>query len=362
MTEDVLFSRRGHVGIITLNRPKALNALSIAMMRRISEQLMLWYAEDTIQAVLLNHSAGKAFCAGGDVREVYSTAQASSLSEKTELIRVEYFLDNLIATYPKPVIALIDGLTFGGGAGISLHTPFTVATENTLFCMPEVRIGLFPDAGVDRLLCGLEGSFGVYLGLTGARLKAADMLACGLANYSISAERIPEILDRLYHTKSLCKAVIDDIFQNNGTATEEPEYTLEMRNWIAETFCFEKTGDIIKKVRADAANMALSLNIRDIAATTQQAMQLGSPLSLCLAHRILSHPPMTLTDTLQQNYTVGQNCLEYGDFYEGVRALLIDKDQNPNWKYDQVSSVEQSTIQSFFKPLLPALDWKLSTA
>lgn len=357
MTNDVLFLRQGHVGVITLNRPKALNALSAAMMRNIHAQLIQWRTDTDIQAILLNHSGGKAFCAGGDIREVYGGKHSNSLADQVEVLRIEYRLDHLISTYPKPVIALIDGMTFGGGAGLTLHTPFTVVTENTLFCMPEVRIGLFPDAGVDRLLSGLEGSFGVYLGLTGARLKAKDMQELGLAEYSIASQEIPATLQKLYSAHHLSRQTINAILQQK-TSEQAPEYTPEIRHWIAETFGLDHPGAIIAKVCQDQSNPALPDTIRRLAETASEAMQAGSPLSLCLVHEIIRKPPMSLVDTLQQNYTVGQNCLKYGDFYEGVRALLIDKDQNPDWKYPDVASVDSGIVQKFLQPILPPLEWE----
>ncbi len=360
MTNDVVFSQQGCLGIIALNRPKALNALSSKIMGAMSAQLSLWRADENIQAIILQHSGGKAFCAGGDVREVHAAQQANSLFDKIELIRVEYFLDHQIATYPKPIIALIDGITFGGGAGISLHTAFSVATENTLFSMPEARIGLFPDAGVDRLLCGLEGSFGVYLGLTGARLKAADMCAFGLAQYYLEAEQIPEILRKLSASKNINKESINAILQGN-IAAEPLDYTEEMKQWIADTFCFKETQQILEKVHLDQDNPALSDSLRSLAKTALEAMEESSPLSLCVTHQLLSRPAMPLRQTLQQNYALVQNCLEGGDFYEGVRALLVDKDRKPNWRYKNVALVDQSVVDGFFNPLLPELDYLVST-
>lgn len=241
-----------------------------------------------------------------------------------------------------------------------MHTPFAVVTENTLFAMPEVKIGLSPDAGVDRLLAGLDRYCGIYIGMTGIRLSAADMLELGLVQHDIAAKAISTLLEQLVTLENITPECLECLPKNMPHAKSPPsQFTPEILDWIAEAFCSDSTAKIISQVSDDAKK---SNSIANFAKTADESMQAGSPISLCLTHRLLRLEPQKLEATLQRNFIIGQNCFQHGDFYEGVRALLIDKDNAPNWRYESLSEIENQIYDKFLTPILPLLELDITVS
>ena len=354
MTDPVLFARQGRLGLITLNRPEALNALNSVMIDRIMTQLADWATDDNIQVIVLQKSTGRAFCAGGDVREIYHTGHSHPDDPDAPLLSIEYTLDYALATYPKIVIPLIDGITFGGGAGISLHAPHAVATENTLFTMPEVRIGLLPDVGVDRLLAALPGRIGLFVGMTGFRLAAADLLRLGLVRYCVASAALDDLIATLAAQESLDSDLINELLATAPPAILEPPRLEDPhQQWIARTFGLPDPESIHAACRRTAEHDDEPL--KTLAQNALDSMDAGSPLSLHLCHRLLSAPPLPIDEALQRNYILGQHCLIEGDMLEGVRALLIDKDNAPKWRYANLRDVPDTIFEDFCVPLSPPL-------
>uniref|UniRef100_A0A8C2JIR1 3-hydroxyisobutyryl-CoA hydrolase n=1 Tax=Cyprinus carpio TaxID=7962 RepID=A0A8C2JIR1_CYPCA len=276
---EVLFEKVGNAGVITLNRPKALNALNLTMIRHIYPQLKKWDKDSETDLVIIKGAGDKAFCAGGDIRAITEAGKAGD-SLTQDLFREEYILNNTIGTYQKPYVALIDGITMGGGVGLSVHGRFRVATEKTLFAMPETGIGLFPDVGGGYFLPRLQGKLGLFLALTGFRLKGRDVQRVGLATHFVQSDKIV----------SLQKDLVDLKSPSNSDVT--------------------------------LAKM--------------------SPTSLKLTFRqIQEGERMSLQEVLVMEYRLSQACMRGNDFYEGVRAVLIDKDQSPKWKPSTLSGVSE---------------------
>uniref|UniRef100_A0A8C1D2N6 3-hydroxyisobutyryl-CoA hydrolase n=1 Tax=Cyprinus carpio carpio TaxID=630221 RepID=A0A8C1D2N6_CYPCA len=286
---EVLFEKVGNAGVITLNRPKALNALNLTMIRHIYPQLKKWDKDSETDLVIIKGAGDKAFCAGGDIRAITEAGKAGD-SLTQDLFREEYILNNTIGTYQKPYVALIDGITMGGGVGLSIHGRFRVATEKTLFAMPETGIGLFPDVGGGYFLPRLQGKLGLFLALTGFRLKGRDVQRVGLATHFVQSDKIV----------SLQKDLVDLKSPSNSDVT--------------------------------LAKM--------------------SPTSLKLTFRqIQEGERMSLQEVLVMEYRLSQACMRGNDFYEGVRAVLIDKDQSPKWKPSTLSGVSEQAIEECFSSL-----------
>uniref|UniRef100_A0A8C2JEI3 3-hydroxyisobutyryl-CoA hydrolase n=1 Tax=Cyprinus carpio TaxID=7962 RepID=A0A8C2JEI3_CYPCA len=298
---EVLFEKVGNAGVITLNRPKALNALNLTMIRHIYPQLKKWDKDSETDLVIIKGAGDKAFCAGGDIRAITEAGKAGD-SLTQDLFREEYILNNTIGTYQKPYVALIDGITMGGGVGLSVHGRFRVATEKTLFAMPETGIGLFPDVGGGYFLPRLQGKLGLFLALTGFRLKGRDVQRVGLATHFVQSDKIVSLQKDLVDLKSPSNsdvAQLLDSYQEQSCLDAEKPFVLQ-----------EQTETLAKM----------------------------SPTSLKLTFRqIQEGERMSLQEVLVMEYRLSQACMRGNDFYEGVRAVLIDKDQSPKWKPSTLS-------------------------
>ncbi|XP_019409864.1 PREDICTED: 3-hydroxyisobutyryl-CoA hydrolase, mitochondrial isoform X2 [Crocodylus porosus] len=344
---EVLLEKKGCAGVITMNRPKILNALSFPMIQQIYPQLKTWEADPETFLILIKGTGGKAFCAGGDIRAISDAGKAGGRLVQ-DFFREEYILNNAIGTCQKPYVALIDGITMGGGVGLSVHGHFRVATEKTLFAMPETAIGLFPDVGGGYFLPRLSGKIGYYLALTGFRLKGRDVQKAGIATHFVESEK--------------CK--ID----------QEKQFILdEHMEKINSMFSASSMEEIMQNLKKDGGPFALK---------QLETISKMSPTSLKMTFRQLQEgASMNLQDVLTMEYRLSQACMRGHDFYEGVRAgcgmqkglksgtvscriasgrlcacslqdpVLIDKDQAPKWKPATLEEVTDEFLDSCFKSL-----------
>lgn len=338
---DLIFSVTNGFGVITLNRESHLNALTLEMINAIFSKLKTWEHDDNVYAVIIKTTAtSKAFCAGGDIRWIYK-AGLEKLPMQLEFFRLEYTLNYYIANYPKPYIALMNGITMGGGVGISMHSNFAVATDKFIFAMPETTIGFFPDIGASYLLSRIPKNYGKYLGLTGKRLNAFEARNLGLLKYVISSNRYDEIFYELLNIEKSSQdmfGVIDNFFKSHNL--QHTQEDLSDIQFIQESFEFTNVKEVIDFLQK---NEPQDFNIF-------KDLQAKSPLSLCITLRQLNlAKDFNLKDCLSLDYCLVQNFIQDHDFYEGVRALLIDKDNNPKWQPDTLEHVSQDKILSYFQ-------------
>jgi enoyl-CoA hydratase len=350
--EDILFGREGGVGTILLNRPQALNAFTLGMYRQLDPKLRAWAADPDIHAVLIEGAGDRAFCAGGDVRAVYEAGKGISGDPDftSVFFAEEYRIIRFIHHYPKPYIAILDGITMGGGAGVSVNGAYRVATEKTMFAMPETGIGLFPDVGATRFLNLCPGHIGRYLGLTGARLGAADALYCGFATHFVPRERVLEL-----------RAELTGVAWQPGTERAQAEALLARFNSDPGPPPLAATRAVIDRCfagdRVEAILDALQCETGDPqwAAETRALLLTKSPTSLRITLRqLVLGQGLALEDALKLEYRMTQHVMAAHDFYEGVRAALVDKDQKPRWQPASLAEIDAAAAESYFAPLGPA--------
>lgn len=342
MTEpEIIFERRGRLGVITLNRPKALNALSLGMIADFHRRLQDWATDDGVAAVAVLGAGGKAFCAGGDVASLYRDGLAKRRGEGDgaacrDFFRDEYRLDRLTARFPKPYVSLIDGVFMGGGVGISCHGAHRVVTERALFAMPETGIGLFPDVGGSYLLPRLPGRIGLYLGLTGARLRAADLVYAGIATAYVPAARLAALLAALGEAPDDAAGVIASFVE---TPPETPELAAR-RGDIDRCFAAADVAGVLERLDGEGTAWA---------AETAAGLRRMSPTSLKLTFEASRRgAAMSLEQCLVMEYRLSQGCMAGRDFYEGVRAVLIDKDKSPRWSPESLEEVTDALVSQHF--------------
>jgi enoyl-CoA hydratase len=337
---EVLTERRGSAGLLTLNRPRALNALTPGMVRIIAAELAAWAADPAITRIVIRGAGEKAFCAGGDIRLLHDLGKAGDLDGPRAFWREEYTLNHTLKTYSKPVVALIDGIVMGGGVGVSFHGSHRVVTEKLMFAMPEVGIGFFPDVGASWLLPRLPGRFGRYLALTGARIGRADALMLGLATHAVASAEIPAI------TEALCgDAPVDETL--TGFSVDPGAASLaEHARIIDESFGEESLGQIASRLGQ------LALGGSDFAATALDTMRTKSPTSMAIAlEQMRRGAHLSFAEAMRMEFRIVSRIAEGVDFYEGVRAVIIDKDQNPRWTPAAIEAVEPALIEAYFAPL-----------
>ncbi|MDT8758723.1 enoyl-CoA hydratase/isomerase family protein [Sphingomonas psychrotolerans] len=341
---DVLISTEGRVGRIRLNRPKALHALNTGMCAAMLDALTTWRSDNNVEAVLIDHAEGRGFCAGGDIRMIAESG-ASDGAAARDFFRVEYQLNHALFTYAKPVAAFMDGITMGGGVGISQPAKFRVATENTRFAMPETGIGLFPDVGGGWYLSRLPGHLGEYIALTGARLNGADCLALGLASHFVAADRLEDAKARIVADPQAIPATLDALSEPPGEAA-----TLEHRAEIDRLFAADTLEEILAALAADAGLWAKE-QLAILATKSPQAMKVS--LQLVRQGR---HMP-SFEDEMRQEFAVATRVVQRPDFAEGVRAVIVDKDNAPRWQPATVEGVTDHVIDQIFAPLPPGDEW-----
>lgn len=339
---EILFETRGGLGIITLNRPKALNSLSTGMCALMDEALINWAEDEAIKAVIIRGAGEKAFCAGGDVKTLAENSPEDH-HMATEFFRTEYVMNSRIYHFPKPYIALLDGITMGGGVGVSVHGSHRIITEKTLFAMPESAIGLIPDVGGSYFMPRLPGNLGMYLGLTGARLRGADILYAGIGTAYMPSEKIDALVDALAAAEI---ADVSDVDKVISSFAEDPgEAPLdEFRDLIDAAFGEECLEDILDHLEAIDHPWAVK---------TLTTLNRMSPISMkVIIEQILQGAELEFNDAMKMEYRIVSHIVSYqSDFYEGVRAVLIDKDQNPTWTPASVAEVSDEQVMAHFAPL-----------
>lgn len=337
---EVLLEERGRVGLITLNKPKALNALSLAMIQAMEPRLHAWAADDGIDAVAIQGAGDRAFCAGGDIRDLY---EARGTDYGRTYYAAEYTQNVTIHTYPKPYIALMDGVTMGGGVGVSVHGSHRVVTDRTLFAMPETGIGLFPDVGASWFLNCCPGSIGMFLGLTGYRMRAADCLYTGIGDFFVSADKLDAFLGKLCAAGRLDGAAIDTILREGaGDAGDAP--LAEHRAAIDRCYSAGSVEEIVERLEAEDSDWARE-QIETIAGK--------SPISLKVTFRQLREGAHieSFADVMRMEYRIADRCFRGHDLFEGIRAVVIDKDGAPKWDPADLADVDEADVAEYFLPV-----------
>jgi enoyl-CoA hydratase len=336
----LLIERTGSLGWIKLNRPKALNSLTLDMVRQISAALEMFEHDSAISAVMISGEGDRAFCAGGDIRAIYEAGRAGDPMPLT-FWREEYRLNARIAEYPKPYIAVMDGIVMGGGVGIAVHASHRIVTERTAFAMPEAGIGLVPDVGGSWFLPRAPGEFGTYLGLTGIQIGAAAAIFAGVADAFVLVAQIENLIEQLAAlppgaNKDAVSHVISRV-QHSAPSAPQLEHRLE----IDSSFAHGTVQQIIAALDRLGTPFALE---------TLQALATKSPTSLILTLQLLrlGRTSTSLKPCLEREFRVCNGIFHGRDFYEGVRAAVIDKDRNPQWLPDRLDLVDPNHIESIF--------------
>jgi len=344
---DEMAGKDGNLGIITLNRPEALNALNHTMIRAMHAKLQSWANAVDIKAVVIRAVEGRAFCAGGDLRLTYERATAHD-PDMANFFREEYQLNRFIFHYPKPYIALLDGITMGGGVGISIHGSHRVATDRLLFAMPETGIGFFPDVGGTYFLPRLSGKIGYYLGLTGARLNADESVAIGLMQQKIPQHKLPELVNTLAR-ESLgedARATVTQILNEFATAIQ-PSNLLAQETALNACFSAHTMEEIL---------IALQNSDNEMCKEAVTTLAKKSPASLKITLKALQDGEgLNFDACMRQEYRLVCHFLLGHDFIEGIRALIIDKDQKPQWRPDSLQEVSDTEVEKYFAPLTEEL-------
>lgn len=340
---EAIESKFGRFGHITLNRPEALNALNLEMVLALDEILSKWEKDPAILAVIIQSSSEKAFCAGGDIRALYDAGLKKD-PHVFDFFKHEYQLDYCIANYSKPYISFLNGITMGGGVGISLHGHYRVAGEKFKFAMPETAIGFFPDVGGGHLLNQCPGAFGVYLGLTGARVSQQEAYTLNLVDYCIDVSHQPAVIEQLHQLDlrdTTAQSKVSQLLLNAHQAPEI-EKVLEPLHWVNDIFSADSVESIIKELEKSA-------NDNPLIEKTLNDLKTKSPLSLKVTLEQLKRTEfLSLEDCLKMDYVLVHHFLEDKDFYEGVRALIIDKDNQPQWQPDKLEKVSVDRVQEYF--------------
>jgi enoyl-CoA hydratase len=348
--DEILLGGEGGLATLTINRPKALNALTLDNYRRFAPALRGWAADPSVYAVVVRGAGERAFCAGGDVRAVYEAGRGIGGDRDLPAVffREEYELIRSIHRFPKPYIAVIDGITMGGGAGISVNGTYRVATERTLFAMPETAIGLFPDVGATRFLNRCPGYIGRYLGLTGARLRAADVLYCGFATHFVPHDRVTELVTAIGGVDRNAGKQHDTIsaILSGFAADPGPAPLAVLRPAIDQCFAGGSVEEVLDTLAAEAAKVSAHAGW---AAETRAGLLTKSPTSLKVTLRQLTlGRDYDLEAALALEYRLTQHMMAAHDFYEGVRAMLIDKEQNPRWQPATLAEVDDGMVEAYF--------------
>ena len=333
---EAIIERRGAAGLVILNRPRALNALTHAMTHAIAWALDDWEHDERIERVVFAGAGDRAFCAGGDVRALYGLGLAGDHARQLAFWRDEYRLDWRVKRYSKPIWALVDGLVMGGGVGLALHASRRVATERAHFAMPEVGIGFFPDVGATYVLSRLPGRLGAYLVATGLGVDAGDMAAVGLVDAFAPRERLSGLLEDLTKPDGETRA-------SAAFAAAPPANLLNDKAMIAEAF------SALDRRRALAA---LARERAPAAAAALEAMREKCPMSQEIALRqVASAAVMTFEDVLRQDYRIVWRICRADNFLEGVRAAIIDKDRRPRWRPAFDEEIDPAELDAYFSPL-----------
>jgi enoyl-CoA hydratase len=332
----ILFETRGALGLITLNRPKALNALTHGMCIGMLKMLGEWAENAAVHSVAIRGAGERAFCAGGDIRSMAESSRDGTPAA-AKFLRDEYQLNALIGAYPKPYVALTHGVVMGGGAGVSVHGRYRLADENLAFAMPETGIGFVPDIGASFFLSRCPGETGLYLGLTGTRIGLGDALSLGLITHSVAQSDHAALIEKLADGATAKEAV------TTFARPAPPALLAEHRARIGTIFAASSVEAVLERLDRDGS---------DFAVQTARLIRTRSPESLKLTFRLLRNgKSLILNECLKMEYRVGSRRVMSADFREGVRAVLIDKDGAPRWKPDRLADVKEPDIADYFASL-----------
>ena len=334
---DIEIRKEGRVGRITLNRPKALNALTYAMCLEVEKALDAWRDDDDVKMLLIDGAGEKAFCAGGDIAEMYETGKAGNYEYGRKFWRDEYRMNAKMFEFPKPVASLLQGFTMGGGVGVGCHGSHRVVCETSQIAMPECGIGLVPDVGGSHLLAHAPGRLGEYLGTTGARMGPADAIFAGFADYYVPRDKWAGLTAELVET--------GDWTRIDAAAETPPAGKLEaMLPEINRNFAGETLGDIQRALVHDDS---------DFAAETLKTLGRNAPLSMActveMIHRLRGSDSIRTALTMEYRFT--HRSMEHADFIEGIRAAIIDKDRTPRWRHDSIEAVTSMEVSRMLMPL-----------
>jgi enoyl-CoA hydratase/carnithine racemase len=334
--DDIRFERRGLAGIVTLTRPKSLNAVTHPMVLALERALDAWLGDDGVRVVIIK-AEGRAFSAGGDIVDIYRAGMAGK--PPVRFFADEYRLNAKIAAYPKPYVALVNGIAMGGGVGVSYHGSHRVVTENAVFAMPEVGIGFFPDVGGSFLLSRLRGGFGLYLGLTGTRIRWGDQLWCGLATHAVRSEALAGLVEQIAETGEPDAAL-------SAVCEKPPRETDEARRFaIDKHFSLGSLKDIVASLESAAAD-------DPFASETLATLRSKSPTSLHVAFaQIVAGAALEMPECMKMEFRILNRMLAGPDFYEGIRAAVIDKDNAPVWRPARLEEVDAAATDAYFAPL-----------
>ncbi|MGC2854240.1 enoyl-CoA hydratase/isomerase family protein [Novispirillum sp. DQ9] len=346
--QEIVISVADGVGRILLNRPKALNALTLDKIRVMDKALRAWAVDDAVHCVIIEGAGEKAFCAGGDIRKLYEAGKSGDSAFLAAFFGEEYRLNRLIKTYPKPYVALMDGITMGGGVGVSVHGSHRVCSERTLFAMPETGIGMLPDVGGTYFLPRLPGAVGMYLALTGARMKAADCLYTGVATHFVPTERHKELIAALCEAErdartaddmqTAVTCVLDMFYEEPGAASLALQ-----RDVINRCFSGASVEEIFANLEKEGGEWAEK---------TLETLRSKSPTALRVAFRQMQvGAQLDFDRCMQIEYRLSQRLAATHDFREGVRAVIVDKDNAPRWDPARLEDVDPAAVDALFGPL-----------
>ncbi|VVO51288.1 1,4-dihydroxy-2-naphthoyl-CoA synthase [Pseudomonas fluorescens] len=343
---EVLAEVRNHIGHLTLNRPTGLNAITLDMVRLLQQRLDAWASDDDVHAVVLRGAGDKAFCAGGDIRSLYDSYQRGDTLHEDFFVE-EYALDLTIHHYRKPVLALMDGFVLGGGMGLVQGADLRVVTEKSRLAMPEVAIGYFPDVGGSYFLPRIPGELGIYLGVSGVQIRAADALYCGLADWYLDSSKLAildEKLDQMEWQDTPLKS-LQNLLAKHAVQTL-PDAPLEaLRPAIDHFFALPDVPSMVEQLRAVTV-----ANSHEWATTTADLLGTRSPLAMAVTLEMLRlGRHLSLEQCFALELHLDRQWFARGDLIEGVRALLIDKDKTPRWNPPNLAALDAGHVASFFQ-------------
>ncbi len=344
MTDEVQILVENRVGRIRLNRPKAIHALNTDMCAAMLDALLAWRDDNSVEAVLIDHAEGRGFCAGGDIRMIAESGAGNGAAAR-DFFRIEYQMNHALFTWPKPVVAFMDGITMGGGVGIARPATYRVATEHTRFAMPETGIGLFPDVGGGWYLARMPGCLGEFVALTGHRLDGAECLALGLATHYLPADRLEEAKAEIVADPRAINSTLDSL------AVPEPEpKILAHREAIDRLFARETVEAILAALEADGSFWALA---------QRTTLRTKSPQAMKISLRLVrkGRRRRSFEDEMRQEYAIASRVAQSPDFLEGVRAVILDKDNDPQWNPATPEGVSDAMIDEIFAPLPEDEEW-----
>lgn len=351
---DVIVSQEGALGRLVLNKPETLHALTTHMVANMTQALLAWRDDASVRAVLIEHAPGtRGFCAGGDIRMLAESGAGDGKAAR-EFFYTEYQLNHLLFTYPKPVVAIMDGVVMGGGVGISMPAKFRIATERTTYAMPETGIGLFPDVGGGWYLPRKSGEIGTWLALTGARLRSADSMSAGIATHFVPSELLDAVRAQIagaaqtHNVEAALSSGLDALSESAGAAKE---LTAENVARINRLFAGDSVEAIVAALEADGS---------DWAKAQLTTLATKSPQTLKVAFRQLREGAgmASFADEMRQEYRIGAHVVVRHDFLEGVRALIVDKDNAPKWLPATLAGVTPAMLDEIFAPLVASDEWK----